>query len=301
TKGSSWIAYNSFNGEWVYTIENVPRGVQTTGPNGEILIYTVDSDGWMTLWNSYDVINNEGTWVPGRYWNPGGKTLDASLGIVWNKTIPEGLQRAYQCKFGDRIVGSSTSTSQITTWGISLKPGQEGTLLFKETWQPPTSWVTGNQSISRAAGSIEDGLITVWNKETQQYWGFSTETGKYLWGPTEPQNYLDFLGLHSYIAYGRFFSQGMSGMVYCYNATTGKLIWTYSADDPYNQVLWANQWHIRPLFFADGKIYMGTSEHSPVDPKTRGSPFVCVDVENGDEIWRANGLFRQSDWGGRAI
>ena len=93
----------------------------------------------------------------------------------------------------------------------------------------------------------------------------------------------------------------MSGILYCYNATTGDLLWTYEADDPYNQVLWANQWHIRSLFFADGKIYMGTTEHSPVQPLTRGGPFACVDCETGEEVFRADGLFRQTDWGGRAV
>jgi hypothetical protein len=66
-------------------------------------------------------------------------------------------------------------------------------------------------------------------------------------------------------------------------------------------VLWSNQWHIRPLFIADGKFYAGTTEHSPVDPLTRGAPFVCIDIETGEEIFRADGLFRQTDWGGRAI
>jgi len=90
-------------------------------------------------------------------------------------------------------------------------------------------------------------------------------------------------------------------VLHCYNATTGELLWTYEADDPYNQVLWTNQWHLRPLFITDGKIYMGTSEHSPIDPKPKGAAFACVDVETGEEVWRADGLFRQTDWGGRAV
>lgn len=46
---------------------------------------------------------------------------------------------------------------------------------------------------------------------------------------------------------------------------------------------------------------MGTSEHSPVDPKPRGAAFACIYIENGTEVFRADGLFRQTDWGGRAI
>ena len=83
--------------------------------------------------------------------------------------------------------------------------------------------------------------------------------------------------------------------------STGELLWTYSADDYYNQNLWANQWNIRPLFIADGKLYMGTAEHSPNSPQQRGAPFVVIDVNNGTEVFRADGLFKQTEWGGRAI
>ena len=38
--------------------------------------------------------------------------------------------------------------------------------------------------------------------------------------------------------------------------------------------------------FGDGKVYAGTREHSYVDPKSRGAPFVCLDLETGEEIFR---------------
>jgi hypothetical protein len=93
----------------------------------------------------------------------------------------------------------------------------------------------------------------------------------------------------------------MSGIMYCYDVNTGDLLWQYSAPDHLGEVLWANDWSIRPLFFTDDKVYMGQTEHSPVDPKPRGGPFVCINATTGEEIFRADGLFRQTDWGGRAI
>lgn len=320
TSGNTWHAFDPLTARWLFTFENVPSGTSLYGPHGEIIRYQVNlNGGYMTCWNSSAVIDaywgTDPTYFNWGSWRPQGKIIDATgpcdvtiatpfglNGYQSNVSIPTGLPgSAYLYKLGDKIVGSDTTTSKITTWGISLEPSREGQLLFNKVWNAPASWVTGNQSISRAVGSIDDGLIAVWSKETQQYWGFSTETGDYIWGPTAPQNYLDYLGLRDYVAYGKLFSQGMSGMLYCYDAATGELQWTYFADDPYNQVLWANQWHIRSLFFADGKLYMGTTEHSPLDPKTRGGPFVCVDCETGEEVWRADGLFRQTDWGGRAI
>jgi hypothetical protein len=331
TSGSTWHAFDPLTGRWLFTFENVPSGSNLYGPHGEIIRYQVNLNaGYMTMWNSTAVIaaywGDDPTTFQWGSWRPQGKIMDASgpcrvtyatplgfSGYQWNVSIPTGLSgSAAGYKIEDRVVGSqmiaetsyfggTMGVSQIKTWGISLEPGSEGRLLFNEVWNAPASWATGNLSISGAADSIDDGIMTYWSKETRQTVAFSTETGKQIWGPTESQNYLDYLGHRTYVAYGRFFSQGMSGILYCYNATTGDLLWTYAADDPYNQVLWANQWHIRPIFFADGKIYMGTTEHSPVNPLTRGGPFVCVDCETGEEVFRADGLFRQNDWGGRAI
>ena len=320
TSGTTWHAFDPLTGRWLFNMTDVPSGTSLYGSKGEIIRYQVNLNaGYMTMWNSSAVITAYWGTNPQSFqwgsWRPQGKALNATgktnvtpatplglNGYQWNVSIPKDLQgSAYLYKIGDRIVGSSTNTSHVITWGINLKAGQEGQLLFNKVWNAPAGWTAGNQTISRAAGSIDDGLIAVWSKETQQYWGFSTETGEYLWGPTEPQNYLDFLGLRTFSAYGKLFAQGMSGILYCYQAKTGELLWTYSAKDHYNQVLWSNQWHIRPLFFANGIIYMGTSEHSTVDPKPRGGPFACVDIETGAEVFRADGLFRQTDWGGRAI
>ena len=316
TAGGTWNIYDAFTGEWVYTMTDVPSGTNIIGPNGEILRYTVDVDnGWMTQWNSTRAVNPQnygatigqttwdGSWARNMGRDGYNRVYPAERGIEWNATIPMGLPgSAYLYNPGDRVVGVDySSLTEVTIWALSLKSGQEGTLLFKNTWKAPADWIEGNQSISRAAGSIDDDLITLWSKETQRHWGFSTETGKYLWGPTAQQNYLDYLGLRDEIAYGKLYSQGMSGILYCYDAKTGELLWTYSADDPYNQVLWSNQWNIRPVIIADGKIYMGNSEHSPIDPKPRGGPFVCVNATTGEEIWRVDGMFRQTDWGGRAV
>jgi hypothetical protein len=63
----------------------------------------------------------------------------------------------------------------------------------------------------------------------------------------------------------------------------------------------ANDWWTKPMFVTDGKIYIAHMEHSSIDPKPRGAPFICIDMETGEEIWRANGLFRQTYWGSNVI
>jgi hypothetical protein len=54
-------------------------------------------------------------------------------------------------------------------------------------------------------------------------------------------------------------------------------------------------------FAAGGKLYLFHSEHSANQPLPRGAPAVCLNATTGEVIWRINGAFRQTRWGGRAI
>ena len=323
TVGSTWNAYDPLTGEWVYTMTNVPSrgemfGASYTlrGPDGEIIIYTVDPEnGWMTKWSSSNIPALYGLPdpnIPGfgfmyYSWMPEGKTVDATAGYHWNVTIAKGLPGGVIWTLEDRIIGSNigiiggVAPPELVFWGISTKPEQKGTLLFNTTWATPP----GDVEIRHVTASLEDGVFVFWVKETREHYGFSLEDGEKLWGPTKPQHYLDALedtpDYARHIAYGKLYSASVSGIAYCYDAKNGTLLWTYEAYDPYQEILWANNWWLRPLFITDGKIYLGHAEHSAMEPKPRGGPFICLNATTGDEIWRADGLFRQTRWGGRAI
>jgi hypothetical protein len=149
-------------------------------------------------------------------------------------------------------------------------------------------------------------LAVAWIKETREHYGFSLETGKYMWGPTEPQYYLDSVedvtAEVRNIAYGNYYCASVSGIVYCYNGTTGEVEWTYENKAAYpGEYLFATNWWVKPVCFADGKLYVGHCEHSPIDPRPRGAPFVCLNATTGEVIWRIDGMLRQSRWGGRGI
>ncbi|MHC3128696.1 MAG: PQQ-like beta-propeller repeat protein [Candidatus Bathyarchaeota archaeon] len=309
TIGSTWHAFDAYSGDWRFTIENVPSGTTRWGSKGEIYRLQVDqTNGWMALWNMSALGSMEGNWGSEVHL----KTLDAAANTTaaeraWslNVTIPTGLTgRVGEIYFGDRIISVSASTTEVSSWGLSLKPEQEGTLLFENTWQAPAEWAAGNVTINVVNYSPhgEDGVFVVFARELREYYGFSMNTGKYLWGPTDPEHYLNtYVGTESTIAYGVFISCGVSGITTAYNATTGEFLWEYHAVDPYQEILWANSWWTKPWIVTDGKIYLSHLEHSSIDPKPRGAPFICLDMENGDEIWRADGLFRQTYWGSNAI
>ena len=319
--GSTWNAYDALTGERVYTMKNVPGGTNVYGPKGEILRYVVNTQaGWMALWNSTKAVSFEGWTVPeivaetgmnpGQAefahgsWVPFGRTIDASkYGWSWNKTIPTGLIGGVSAVLPDRIIGTNIpfffgiAPDPIRLWAISTAPGREGQLVFSTTWDTPP----GNLTMFYGAASVEDGVFTLRSKETRQWWGLSLDTGNQIWGPTEQQEQLDIFDVYGAIAYGKLFATGMAGKVYAYDILTGELAWTYTSADKYSEILWSNNWPTRILFITDGKIYIGHEEHSPVDPRPRGAPFVCLDVETGEEIFRSDGLFRQNHWGTTAI
>ena len=124
--GSTWKAYDAFSGEYVYTMENVPSGSNLYGENNEIIRYTLDQrNGWLTMWNSTKVINpqtygssQDGSW--GRYIG-GSRIYDATGGIQWNVTIPQGLPGTARATFlNDRMIGFDFTGSKVTVWGLDL-------------------------------------------------------------------------------------------------------------------------------------------------------------------------------------
>jgi outer membrane protein assembly factor BamB len=195
------------------------------------------------------------------------------------------LPGSIQAVLTDRILGASINQDQVIVWGISLKSGQEGQLLFKKTWTPPS----GNLTLAWVAQSLEDGIFVITARETRLHYAFSVNSGELLWSTTEPQPYMDqYLDTTFAIAYGKLFSAGWGGIVYCYDATTGKTLWTYAAKDKYAEYRGGNNWALKIAYFADNKIYVVHSEHSPNQPLPRGPPFFCLDVETGEEVWSIN-------------
>ena len=313
TSGSTWDAYDAHTGRWEYRMTDVPTSsvqfgptYSVRGPLDEIYIYNVNTDkGWMALWNSSRVGSSRGSWGSAVT----GRALDGTRGYEWNVTIPTGLPGTVRnIFFGDRIIGSDAAgwmtmdDLPVNIWCINLKPGLEGQLMFNVSWNPPAGDYTFTWGTSYGGSpSLEDKVFIISCKETRAHYGFSLDTGLKIWGPTESQHYLDIFGMANIIADGKLISARMGGVVYAYDIKTGETLWTYEATDHYNEILWGNNWPVRPLFIADGKLYLGHSEHSPVDPKPRGAPFICLDVETGEEVWRIDGAFRVTDWGGRSI
>ncbi|HDQ06944.1 MAG TPA: hypothetical protein ENN36_09550 [Candidatus Bathyarchaeota archaeon] len=324
----TWHFFDPVDARWLFTMTDLPSGSNLEGPNGEIIRYTVNLQrGWITMWSSMAVI--DAYWMtdptgPGfGSWRPQGKTIDATgscrvtdvtplgrNGYQWNKTIQTGLPGSadYYALY-DYVIGYSRSTyafsgsafdnPPFTFWAISLKPGEEGTLKFLRTYDAPAGNVTLGYT---RYGTGDNRAFIIHIKEDGTNYGFDLDTGEPLFGPTQPpEHYLSYLETWTIIYDGKFYTFGTKGIVDCYDLYDGTRLWSYEATDYLGQILWSNNWNIRVDFIVNGKMYLRHSEHSPVDPMPRGAPYVCLNATTGDVIWRADGLFRGTDWGGHAM
>ena len=317
TVGSTWYAFDPFDTSMRLIINNVPSGSTIVGERGEIYRYSISTgQARMTMWNLSALISMTGSFRDtnlGTYDAGGNNPSTSSQRRAWclNVSIPSGLSGSTLGVYlNDRVVGGSISYDEVRMWGFSLVPGSEGNLLFDKTWSAPAYWDEGDLTISGFGGgwvaaSNDPYVAVMWIKETRENYGFSLENGEYLWGPTDPQYYWDAVEDSASdvrcIAYGNLYSASVGGVCYCYDALTGELLWKYEALDPYHDYLFANHWWLKPVFITDGKIYLGHTEHSANMPMPRGAPFICLNATTGEEIWRINGAFRQTRWGGRAI
>jgi len=320
-QGNTWDAYDPFTGDWEWGMTDVPDGIRYTGPNGEFYILVTDyTNGWMALWNQtlvgfleskndfFDPVWAGGSW--GR--NVKNKAINVSMAYSWNVTIPTDLPPSTSGLLNtlgpnlidDRLVGIQLSDSRdvLKLWAISLKPGQEGQVIFNTEWTPPASWQTKLNVLrfQRATDYGPGGVVVILNKDDRSYVGFSLDNGAFLW-ETESEHYLQALSTQEApIVDDKLYSAGVSGILYCYDVHTGERLWTYEAEDPYSEYLFGNNWWGHIPFIADGKVYLGHYEHSPIDPKPRGAPFICLDAETGEVIWRVDGLLYLNEWGGTA-
>jgi hypothetical protein len=317
--GSTWRAMDPFTGEWAYSMTNVPNGVQVRGPSGEFLRYVIDYNaGWMALWNSTDAGLTLATGFSGGSWGNvvSKRSVNASVpgAYSWNVSIPTGLTA--QASFGvptlrvypDRIVAVDYNQTRVRVWGISLNPSTRGTTLFDRTTNAPAEWSEGSNTLHYVGASdhAEGGIIAVWSKELRKHYGFSTEDGTFKW-ETDSEHWLDWYGWGNvehtwYFAYDKLYSVGVAGIVYAYDMKTGDTMWTYEMTGrPTGEPITGGNWWGWITNIADGKVYVSTVEHSAEQPLPRGGPFIALNATDGTEIFRVNGMFRATRWGGNAV
>jgi hypothetical protein len=317
--------YDPFTGEWLFTVEDRPSGIEAVGENGEPLIYVLDFDEhWMALWNATapEELLGGTSGTDQWQWRPVGKTVSGKEdpdawrdAIEWNVSIPEDLppsSTTFMKALSDRIIGGGTTpygvaegfqnyggrsySSVFHVWALSIEPGHEGELIFDRTYTTPPIGPESNMTLQFEGDKADEetGIFLLRVKESMQWYAFDLDTGDMVWGPTPTQEDFMMYDRASNIYEGKLYHAGYSGL-YCYDLTDGELLWVARSDKcelegPYEY------WPMNDPVFADGKLYVTTGEHSHTQPLYRGWSMYCYDANTGERLWDITGV-----WGSPAI
>jgi len=264
--GNNYTAYSPNDGSFQFMFHDVPSGTRVFGPNGEILIYQINTNaGWMALWNSTlaglqnAVIGTPsyGSWSFGTLGmdasgrgsrDPGGPTnptneigqqmnsafpvtryLDGSLDkcYSWNVTIPKGLTSNYLRVYqDDRIVGMAFNQTMVRVWGL------------------PINGITATRNASISSGSISKIFDKTWTPPSE-------------W--REGSNILYYTGASNYVkddTYGNGVMAVWSKELtthYGFSLVDGSYLW---ATEPENYLdLYGSGAGEHTWYFAYGKLY----------------------------------------------
>jgi outer membrane protein assembly factor BamB len=307
---STWAMLDAYTGNLITIIANVSSsGTAVYGKDGSILRYSIATSAgtqYLRVWNSSAMesmlLGGSGTnmwqWRPQNSPVHNGDTA-WSLNVTVSPPVTGNILAVREDEY---VIGGTTNgynndngVVDNVMWALSLKPGEEGKLLWNYSYTPPRAAAVPGQGVNTYRGmryesmSPEDGVFIYREQLTRRYWGFDLATGRQLWESQPESSQMQFYGLstavNTKIYDGKFFSYGYGGEVYAYNITTGEPIWTYTAEGIGFESPYGN-FPVGIACIADGKLYLTTSEHSPTSPLFRGSYIRCIYADNGTELWK---------------
>jgi len=295
----TWEMYDAYTGSYICSIGNVSTsGTQVYGKDGSITYYNIN-DGRLTIWNTSRAIWYEEEFYANTYWmwRPVlNMTYDGNNGFSLNVSVPDLPGRILGVVEGEFVIGGTGGQNdaeaviQGTMWALSLAEGQEGTLLWQYEYTPPRAYATAAQAprgrypVSGPYVDAEDNVFHFFDANTLVRWGYDLTTGQQIW-ETDPEPALNYYGMPYNVYDGKLFSHGYAGTLIAYDIKTGVELWRYEASNVGYESPYGN-YPISIGCIADGKIYLGSGEHSPTQPIWRGPNMRCIDADTGEELWK---------------
>lgn len=327
SSGTTWSMYDAMTGNWILSIINSPGGIQfINDANGDMIAYYVNSTAGTQIiqgikvttpsggrllecWNSSEAIQYPNGYTPGVtavswQWRPvQGSSITWSAGIMWGAKVattftePDGTNAtispalsfpSYPDVTGNTLVLYSipavVGSGQLGWASYQIEAGYSLTNGAQQWIVNRTVPAYSRQSTYNGANN---GIYTESYLEAMSICGFSSATGKQLWGPVYLNETGDEWGSYqtnSIMAYGMVFTDDLGGYVYALNATNGALLWTWNTGNG----TYATPYNIFPIWFLDavggGYVYvMGGHEYSP--PLFTGAEIYCLNANTGKEVW----------------
>ena len=236
-------------------------------------------------------------------WTTAGTSTNFADRIQQNFTLPWGY-----VNFGGGVLGYpgivADFETNIMVWMVGLAPQAVG--VYHGTWMMAVNMGTGQMLWNRtypddtrystACLTADHGMVACL-MEGGYYETFSELTGNPVW-KSELMDYPwgsdSFGGYSVQSAYGLLLRGSYDG-VYAFNWTNGQIAWHYADpavpfETPYNDINGTTTYSFNGGgFIADGKFYTYETEHTPTYPLTRGWGMVCINMTNGEGIWKIYG------------
>jgi outer membrane protein assembly factor BamB len=311
---STWAVRNAFDGNLLYTIENAMTPTLYLDYVHPLGSFTLDNQTGTVMANIFDYFNDRLiVWnstlmfantigLGGFYSNglaPTTYDLDWNAGVQLNVTIPHidvsfGNYFATQTDpkdasimvINNQVAGEPLAGQPFNDVAFSLKDGH---MLWNKTRNEGT-W----ESIDggRSALSISDDCYAIYRKETRQVYVYSVKTGDEKWVSEPRASEWGMFVQGITFAYGKCYVIAYDGMIYTYDANTGKELWTWG---PVNSGL-TTPYGVYPLFcgmvVADHKLIVSNGEHTANSPLYPGERMYVVDADNGTTIWSMDGWYQ---------
>ena len=309
-------AFDANSGNPLFNVTGVPSANQYSmalGPQGEQLRYVLTNKGtsnspdwYLAQWNSSkmwsytglspSISNTVDASTPDRYdWNVSVSALNsAGSSITVVRALYDDILLCYSGTLpsqGATFMGT-LGFNDYTYYAISLADGHQGSLLWSNTLKPPV----GNLTVMESGVDPINRVFTETLRETNNFVGYNLDTGAKIWGPTPSQVALDYYGSPSSgsitdtIAYGKLYAMGYGGIVYCYDTSTGDLLWTYGnggvpGNDTNSGFEVPGHYPIFVQAIGNDVVYLASSEHTVETPIYKGALARAINATTGEEIW----------------
>ncbi len=293
------------------------------GLDGSILRYAVNNIApfgsppayYLQCWNTSKVIIYPNTLMTGNQywmWRPGlGTVYNGTYGYSINASVPnsDGILQVVEGKevitgytqmssgFGSIPLnnGSRSIPGRISAYNLDENSDDYSMGERMWTYNFTTPAGLGDDALQNLQFSQHDvayggidadaGIFWYTNTMLRTRYTYDLSNGKLLW-TSDPEAQWNFYGMSTSVYQGKLFSYGYSGILIAYNATTGDVLWNWTA--PFYGLDESAYPHT-PLSMgciADGKLYFYSSEHSPSQPLRRDGHIWCVDSTTGEMLWQ---------------
>ena len=301
----NWNMYDAFTGEYLMSINNVPRPWNTRsevmifGENGEILFWEIDAvNDRLFMWNSTKCMQGffVDVYAYERYNLRPGAIANGLMGIQYNVSIPDVPEGTLLNMLSEEDEILLASWESVTNWSYySEFPSTIMEFAYdlytgNQIWAKTRSNIQGRVFYSQNTG---DGVYTRFESPILKIFGYDIKTGNQIWetGAITDDGWAYYTYMH-HIAYGKLFTQGYDGYLRAWDLADGSLSWEYF----FGSAGFETAYNALPSYagfnIADGKIYLTNDDHSPDSVPWRGGKLWVVDAETGELVWSISGWIR---------